>query len=70
MTGFQFQNIFDIFAINQIQFRQGVTKPCGLSWLTNGALEYEPKCVGGGGVAGSQPISTAVHRSPNKTLEI
>jgi hypothetical protein len=30
------------------------------SWLTNGALEYEPKHgVGGGGVvAGSQPMST------------
>ncbi len=36
-----------------------------LSWLTNGDLVYEPKC-GGGGVAGSQPMSTAVHRSPNK----
>jgi hypothetical protein len=29
------------------------------------ALVYEPKCGGrGGGVAGSQPMSTAVHRSP------
>jgi hypothetical protein len=36
-----------------------------LSWLTNSALVYEPKC-GGGGVGGSQPRSTAVHRSPNK----
>jgi hypothetical protein len=36
-----------------------------LSWLTNTALVYEPKC-GGGGVAESQPLSTAVHRSPNK----
>ncbi len=46
---------------------QGVTKRCRLSWLTNSALVYEPKCGGrGGGVAGSQPISTAVHRSPNK----
>ncbi len=33
----------------------------------NSALVYEPKCWGGGGeVAGSQPMSTAVHRSPNK----
>ncbi len=45
---------------------QGVTKRCRLSWLTNSALIYEPKCVGRGGVAGSQPVSTAVHRSPNK----
>jgi hypothetical protein len=30
------------------------------------SLKYEPKCGGGGGgVPGSQPMSTAVHRSPN-----
>ncbi len=45
---------------------QGVTKRCRLSWLTNSALVYEPKCGGRVGVAGSQPMSTAVHRSPNK----
>jgi hypothetical protein len=35
--------------------KQGVTKRCRLSWLTNSALVYEPKCVrkGGGGVEGS-----------------
>jgi hypothetical protein len=38
-----------------------VTKRCRLSWLTNSALVYEPKCGGKGGVAGSQPMSTAVH---------
>jgi hypothetical protein len=27
----------------------GVTKRCHLSWLTNSALVYEPKCRGGGG---------------------
>ncbi len=43
-----------------------VTKWCRPSWLTNSALVYEPKCWGSGGVAESQPISTAVHRSPNK----
>jgi hypothetical protein len=36
-----------------------------LSWLTNSALVYEPKCGGMGegvpGVSGSQPMSTAVH---------
>ncbi len=47
--------------------RQGVTKWCRLSWQTNSALVYEPKCGGGGRpVAGSQPMSTVVHRSPNK----
>jgi hypothetical protein len=46
--------------------KKGVTKRCRLSWLTNSALVYEPKCGGRGGVAGSQPMSTAVHRSPNK----
>jgi hypothetical protein len=45
---------------------QGVTKICRLSWLTNSvSCVYEPKIRGGGGVvAGSQPMSTAVHRSP------
>ncbi len=45
--------------------KQGVTKRCRLTWLTNSALVQEPKC-GGGGVTGSQPMSTTVHRSPNK----
>ncbi len=49
----------------------GVTKRCRLSWLTNSVLVYEPKCErGGGGGAGYQSMSTAVHRSPNKLLEI
>ncbi len=39
---------------------QGVTERCRLSWLPNSALVYEPKC-GGKGVAGSRPMSTAVH---------
>ncbi len=39
---------------------QGVTKRCRLSWLTNSALVYKPKC-GWEGVAGSRPMSTAVH---------
>jgi hypothetical protein len=40
-----------------ILFNQGVTKRCRLSWLTNSALEYEPKCGG-------------VHVEPKLTLEI
>ncbi len=45
---------------------RGVTKTYRQSWLTNSALVYEPKCGGRGRVAGSQPMCTAVHRSPNK----
>ncbi len=45
---------------------EGVTKRCRLSWLTNSALVHEPKCGGKGGILGSQQMSTAVHRSPNK----
>jgi hypothetical protein len=43
-------------------YYQGVTKICRLSWLTNSALVYEPKCggMGRGGVAGSQPMRYTV----------
>jgi hypothetical protein len=43
----------------------GVTKRCRLFWPTYSSLVNEPKGGGRGGVAGSQPMSTAVHRSPN-----
>jgi hypothetical protein len=52
-----------------IWFKQGVTKRCRLSWLTNSALVYEPKCGAEGG-GGSQPMRTAVHMEPKLTLEI
>ncbi len=32
-----------------VLYEQGVTKRCRLTWLTNCALVYEPKCGGGGG---------------------
>jgi hypothetical protein len=48
----------------------GVKKRCRLSWLTNSALEYGPKCGGRGRVTGSQPMRTAVHMEPKVTLEI
>jgi hypothetical protein len=38
----------------------------GLSWTTDSALVYEPNGGGRGGVAGSQLMSGAVHRSINK----
>ncbi len=41
--------------------KQGVTKRCRLSWLTNSTLVYEPKCGGRVGVARSQPMSTALY---------
>jgi hypothetical protein len=37
-----------------------------VSWQTNSALVYEPKCGRREGVAGSQKMNRAVHRSPNK----
>jgi hypothetical protein len=40
---------------------QGITKRCRLSLLTNSALVYESQCGGIGDVAGSQPMSAAVH---------
>jgi hypothetical protein len=46
---------------------QGVTKRCRLSWLTNSALpRISPNAGEGGELKGSQPMSTAVHKSPNK----
>jgi hypothetical protein len=42
---------------------QGFTKRCCLSGLTNSALVNETKCGVRGGVAESQSMSTAVHRS-------
>jgi hypothetical protein len=50
--------------------RQGVTKRCRLSWLTNSTLVYEPKRGRGRGVTGSQSTSAAVHMVANETLEI
>ncbi len=46
----------------QLGVAQVVTKRCRLFRLTNRALACEPKCRGGG-VAGSQPMSLAVHRA-------
>ncbi len=40
--------------------KQGVTKRCRLSWLTNSALVYEPNC--GGGFRGlSQRVQLYTH---------
>jgi hypothetical protein len=50
-----------LFRVSQV-----VTKRCRLSWRTNSALVYEPKYEGRGELPGSQPMRTAVHRSPNK----
>ncbi len=58
------------FASHANVLYQGVTKKCRPSWLTNSALVYEPKCMERGGVAGSQPMRTAVYMEPKSTLEI
>jgi hypothetical protein len=39
-----------------------------LSWLTNSALVYEPKCGGSGVVAGSQLLSKAVNNAPGAQI--
>jgi hypothetical protein len=47
---------------------QGVTKGCRLPWRINSARIFEPKCwvgEGGGGVVGSQQMSTVCNWSPN-----
>ncbi len=44
-----------------ISMEQGVTKRCRLSFLTNSALVIRVPMRGEGGVAGSQPMSKAVH---------
>ncbi len=45
---------------------QGVTKRCRLSWLTNRALVYEPKCGGGGWLQGFCQWVQLCTWSPNK----
>ncbi len=58
---------FFLFSYQMVVARaRWVSKRCRLSRLTYSALVYEPKCGGGGGFAGPQSTSTAVHRSPNK----
>jgi hypothetical protein len=52
--------------IEMMRYSQRVTKRSRLSWLTNGALVNEPYNRRRWGVAGSQPMNTAVHMSPNK----
>jgi hypothetical protein len=57
--------ISNIIVVHIKCWRQRVTKSrFRLSWLTNSVLVYDPKCRGGGGVAGSQPISLVVHMEP------
>jgi hypothetical protein len=46
-------------------YTQGVTKRCRLSWLTNSALVYEPKCRGWDCGVSANEYSCA-HGAPNK----
>ncbi len=71
--GAKFLSMASIVQILKMQLMQtqGATQRCRLSWLTNTALAYEPKCGGGGELPGlSQKMSTAVHMEPTITLEI
>ncbi len=43
--------LYCFFAMS-FPFKQGVTKRCRLSWLTNNAVVYEPKAGGGGELRG------------------
>jgi hypothetical protein len=45
----------------RVSIRGSPTKRCRLSWLTNSAPQIRVHMRGRGGVAGSQPMSTAVH---------
>jgi hypothetical protein len=42
---------------------QGVTKRCRLSWLTNSAFAYEPKCRGRGGCWVSANEYSCTHKA-------
>ncbi len=55
-----FQIIYGIFPLKK-HAKQGVTKRCRLSWLTNSALVYEPKCGGGGGCGVSANEYSCAH---------
>ncbi len=47
-------------------YGQGVTKRCRLSWLTNSALVYDPKCGGGRELWGLSQWVQLCTWSPNK----
>ncbi len=51
-----------LHTLTSISCKQGVTMRCRLSMLTNSAPHTSPNAGGGGGgVVGSQPMSTVVH---------
>jgi hypothetical protein len=53
----------DVVSMDEEILQQGVTKRYRLSWLTNSALVYEPKCGGMRWVTGSQPMSSCAHEA-------
>ncbi len=58
---FQIYQKSHILLVGTVGWDQRVTKRCRLPLLTNSALVYVSKCGVIGGVAGSQPMSTAVN---------
>jgi hypothetical protein len=59
------KNIYPVFSHwGRDSSDQGVTKRCRLSWLTNSALVYEPKCGGRGGVEGVSADENSCTQEP------
>jgi hypothetical protein len=47
------KNMFSVLSLQgTVLISQGVTKRCRLSWLTNSAFVYQPKCEGRGELRG------------------
>ncbi len=61
-------SFFSVYLFLPVLYRQGETRRCRLSWLTNSALVYEPKYRGRGerGEGELWGLSQWVHYSPNK----
>ncbi len=68
-----FHNIHESFTktknnyiLDHLSWSGGHKEICRLSWLTNSALVYEPKCGGGGGLRGLSRWEQLCTSSPNK----
>ncbi len=61
IQGRKIEVIYFAYLFDVIDASQGVTKRCRLPLLTNSALVYAIPNAGGWWVAGSQPMSKAVH---------
>jgi hypothetical protein len=64
LKGLQIRALYTHTVLTCITSCQGVTKRCRLSWLTYSITPSYMSPNAGGGVAGSQPMSTAVLMEP------